>query len=1071
MVGISTPISRNIVYDDKKGLILGRQPVSMEFLLELHRRLDLKTPELTESQWEFLAVLAVFDQPVQAGIMDLLAPLTAGPLFELLEGPSGSGPAVREGEAFRLSRETPLEIKERLEAVNSPERLNTILTKLMEAGLWEEISYETQSRLESASGRFHLERAVVSFHRRRQEESLEYLELARERLRNASEHPEENAWLIDGVIELNHRIFMMGRGLKFAYDLDALAINIAEKIGDQRKRAILKLYQGIALFYTGRPHEAFTMMEAGKAAVDRLGDDDIQEQSAELVGHYYFFQGRIREAVEWLDRAVLASERKGSRLINPYTPITLGYAEAFAGLFHRAVGGLEYRLQQARRGDDRMIIPAYQTVLGFILLLIGKRKEGSAHIDQAYQDAVENMNQTAVSLAAGAKAYGCFLEGDLDHFRSTISQVITKFTNPYITMSLNASSWTVEAFYEFHRRGRKLWPGWNFSDLSQRILGYPNILLRGVVLRLQARDVLRLGGDPNEARRLLAESEKNLAEAGDPVQLGKTHADMARLELLNGNREEAERLAARSRQGLSGVMDDHFPDELRVMLRETKVDGTVDETSSDQFIRLLEAFKNITAEPGRRDALDRLVTALNRSLMAERGALFWFTKGVEEPELRAARNLTAADAASESFRPRLALIKKALKSGRPVRFSPAINSSEPGMERPQAILCLPVRSAEKVSGVLYFDNSYLDDCFEFASDPLLGRVMELLTKHVENILLFQNQMEEVEKKAFSQNLAVDDPSDSGIIYQSQAMKHVMLMAGRVAQTSASVLILGETGSGKEMLARWIHRRSPYKNGRLVVVDPTAMPENLMESELFGHEKGAFTGAYKQRPGKLELAHHGTLFIDEIGEIPLSLQPKFLRALQEKTFTRVGGAQEKQSEFRLLTATNRDLAGEVRQGRFREDLFFRINVMEITLPPLRIRSGDIIALARHFLEKYARKYGRAHLSLSDENQKALLAYSWPGNVRELGNVIERSVLMSPDDQLGFDFSLNRTKGAPNIFEKTPTMDELQRQYIYYLLEKTGGRIGGEGGVADILGLKRTTLISRMERLGITKKQDG
>jgi formate hydrogenlyase transcriptional activator len=254
---------------------------------------------------------------------------------------------------------------------------------------------------------------------------------------------------------------------------------------------------------------------------------------------------------------------------------------------------------------------------------------------------------------------------------------------------------------------------------------------------------------------------------------------------------------------------------------------------------------------------------------------------------------------------------------------------------------------------------------------------------------------------------------------------------------------------------------------LVVVDPTTIPENLFESELFGHEKGAFTGAHQQKIGKLELSHQGTLFIDEVGEIPLALQAKFLRVLQEKRFTRVGGTKEISSDFRLVTATNRDLSGEVRAGRFREDLYYRINVMDITIPPLRERPGDAVLLAEHFLAVFTRKYDRPDLVLDDITRTALHDYHWPGNVRELRNVIERSVLMSGHGRL--EMNLPRQKGnESDPFHDLPKMDDLQRQYIQYVLDRTGGRISGPAGAAEILGLKRTTLHSRMERLGLSRK---
>jgi transcriptional regulator with GAF, ATPase, and Fis domain len=239
----------------------------------------------------------------------------------------------------------------------------------------------------------------------------------------------------------------------------------------------------------------------------------------------------------------------------------------------------------------------------------------------------------------------------------------------------------------------------------------------------------------------------------------------------------------------------------------------------------------------------------------------------------------------------------------------------------------------------------------------------------------------------------------------------------------------------------------------------------VESELFGHEKGAFTGADYQKKGRMELANHGTLFIDEVGEIPKSLQVKLLRAIQEKTMIRIGGTKNISSDFRLIVATNKNLAQEVASGNFREDLYYRINVIPITLPPLRDREEDIPLLAGHFMERYSAKYNRHGLALTPDHISMLTGYKWPGNIRELKNIIQRAVLLSEDG----DFSLNLPSDSlmqpDNPFEDLPSLDEIQRRYIQYVMAKTGGKISGPGGASDILSMKRTSLYNRMKKLGI------
>jgi transcriptional regulator with GAF, ATPase, and Fis domain len=339
-----------------------------------------------------------------------------------------------------------------------------------------------------------------------------------------------------------------------------------------------------------------------------------------------------------------------------------------------------------------------------------------------------------------------------------------------------------------------------------------------------------------------------------------------------------------------------------------------------------------------------------------------------------------------------------------------------------------------------------------------------LSQYVDHMLTFTRRLEQRTTGRLS---SIGQLDQRKIIGRSPALERVLDQADRIAGTDSTVLILGESGVGKELLARRIHSRSQRGNHPLVVVDPTAIPETLVESELFGHEKGAFTGADRQKTGRFELADKGTLFIDEVGEIPMSIQVKLLRTIQEKTMVRVGGTKTHASNFRLIAATNRDLAKEVEAGRFRGDLYYRLNVIPLVLPPLRKRGDDVLLLARLFIERFSGKLNRPLMQLTPECKLALKAYDWPGNIRELENTIERSVLLSPtDDVLELNLSADkiRVKGD-HPFEDSPSLDEVQRRYISFVLNKTNGKIAGEDGAAALLGMKRTSLYKRMKKLGL------
>jgi PAS domain S-box-containing protein len=305
-----------------------------------------------------------------------------------------------------------------------------------------------------------------------------------------------------------------------------------------------------------------------------------------------------------------------------------------------------------------------------------------------------------------------------------------------------------------------------------------------------------------------------------------------------------------------------------------------------------------------------------------------------------------------------------------------------------------------------------------------------------------------------------------LIGSSPSLKKVLKNVERVAPTDSTVLITGETGTGKELIARAIHNVSPRRTKPLVKVNCAAIPAGLIESELFGHEKGAFTGALTRKIGRFELADKGTIFLDEIGELPLDLQSKLLRVLQEGEFERVGGMQTFKVAVRVIAATNRDLEQQVRVGHFRSDLYYRLNVFPIHLPPLREREGDIPLLVQFFTRRFAVQQGKKIERIPERMMAALQRYHWPGNIRELEHVVERAVILSEGSQLEPIEWL--TAGAsPSILDRVLTIEELEREHIRTVLEQTNWRVSGEKGAASLLGLKPTTLEARMKKLGIAR----
>ncbi|MBV9608120.1 MAG: sigma 54-interacting transcriptional regulator [Acidobacteria bacterium] len=322
-------------------------------------------------------------------------------------------------------------------------------------------------------------------------------------------------------------------------------------------------------------------------------------------------------------------------------------------------------------------------------------------------------------------------------------------------------------------------------------------------------------------------------------------------------------------------------------------------------------------------------------------------------------------------------------------------------------------------------------------------------------------------------LKSDMSSDScfeGIIGQSAAIRKVLEEVAIVAPTDATVLLHGETGTGKELVARAIHNLSSRRQCLFVRMNCAAIPSGLLESEMFGHEKGAFTGALMQKKGRFEVADRGSLFLDEIGDISLELQPKLLRAVQEREFERLGSTTTVKVDVRMIVATHRDLTDMIRQEKFREDLYYRLNVFPIEIPPLRARREDIPLLVNYFVANFSQRMGKVINSVSEDTMEFLLEHEWKGNIRELANVIERAVILTRGDELELPVGDLRVHSDTRLgMNGSATFHQAESQAIIAALNATSGRISGKGGAAERLGLKRSTLQNKMRRLGITTTQ--
>jgi formate hydrogenlyase transcriptional activator len=422
------------------------------------------------------------------------------------------------------------------------------------------------------------------------------------------------------------------------------------------------------------------------------------------------------------------------------------------------------------------------------------------------------------------------------------------------------------------------------------------------------------------------------------------------------------------------------------------------------------------------------------------------------------------------------LLEQALRTRQPVISNAHDLEGRPSLKRFLAAgvksgCTVPLISRDQVFGILGI-SSLREQAFTKEDAELLGQIAQHVAIAVENALAFRqidalkNRLEE--EKLYLEETIQTEYDFEEIIGSSRALRRVLQEVETVAKTDSTVLIYGETGTGKELLARAIHNLSPRRGRTLVKVNCAAIPTGLLESELFGHERGAFTGAIERRIGRFELAHEGTIFLDEVGDVSLELQSKLLRVLQEQEFERLGSSRTIRVNVRVVAATNIDLAQMVAEKKFRNDLYYRLNVFPITLPPLRERPDDIALLVHFFVHKFAQQMKKPIDRIPSQTLAALTAYSWPGNIRELQNLIERAVILSRGSTLEIPLAelKQSTKAATNQTDQT-TLDVVEREHILRVLRESHWVIGGATGAAARLGLPRTTLNNKMRKLGITR----
>ena len=851
------------------------------------------------------------------------------------------------------------------------------------------------------------------------------------------------------------------------------AETVTLKRGDKRNRLLINLHRARIYQIVNEIEKAVDHYTTSFEIIDELNDEDIRNQCSEFLGFYNLLIGRYKETIDFYEQAMKLANWREGQVFNMLIPVYSGGSAANIGQFYRGIGLLDSQWRRALVSSNYQAARLLRAHLSNALLMAGKNKEAMLHLRANEAEASTHNDAWALLWTRRVLAYSYYLSGQFQESYKLLKNTFTLLSDFGISKQYYQQTSILEMLFEFHKRGFEPISGYNLEqELEDKISG-PNIFLSGTAYRIQAELAILGNETPTRIEELLRKSESLLKKAQTPVELGKTRIVLARLKLHQGDREEAVELALKARQGLSGFSNTPFPAELQMLIQDKRPPAKDQQSKNDILVRYFEIIEEFIPSPDQNTLFSRLISITSQLLEAERGAIFLLTRNGNRitPELQSAFNITSEEVQEKDFRSHLEQIIRSYRNHKPtIAELPPADQSISGRQT-SSILCLPFEIENKTGGIIYFEATYLKGGFEFLGDDVLMQMSQNMSGYIERIVEYSGR-EEIKTIAMRRDSSADSDADvNEIISQSPTMAELLARADQAADSQAPVLILGDTGVGKGLLAQRIHKKSPRHAMPFISVNLASLPETLIESELFGHEKGAFTGAERQKLGRIELADRGTLFVDEIGDVPLFVQVKILQALEERTFFRLGGTKNIKSDFRLIAATNKDLTVEVEKGRFREDLFYRLNVIPLYVPPLRDRKSDIPVLAEYFLSQYANQYKQRTPELGDDDKMTLTSYHWPGNVRELKNVIERSIVLASSNRLAIvlpnDDGRIDTIPDPSLrhFSDLPTMEEMQRRYIKFVADKTQGKIGGPGSMAEILGMKRTTLQSRMKKLGI------
>ena len=792
------------------------------------------------------------------------------------------------------------------------------------------------------------------------------------------------------------------------------------------------------------------------------GKEELLKEVTLLSIDFLGWQGRIAEAVKRYEEVIGNLEKLPSDDITLRACCLLGWCFSICGQTARGIGLIKAVNEKAESLHAPRICN-YSDIMAVMTLLEARYiQDADVYVERILKIPKDRLEYYVLWMALKARAYILFRRGDMNksvHFLQRAQDLSSRYGWP-----LYRGSWNLECIRGIEAQG-KLPKGLSLQSEIELLLKWPDIYMKGVALRYRAEELFKNKGNHRIIMENLNQSLDLLTQSGAKLEAAKTKNEIARVLYSQGEKKKALNLWKEAWNVMSPVNRKLFPSDLKKFVpdsdREDRILNTIVEVSNN-----LGAIRNL------KELLDRVISLIMEFTGAERCGIFL----PEEEELRlvASRNLNQNVIQTRQFKSSLRDIKEVVQSGTTIVHGMETVKADQEKETMVAdwMICCPIVLKNSTIGAIYMDADKIESAITDQDLKLLRAINSQIAISIDNARAYEEVSRLKDRLKEETRLYRMDPSStipSGeIIGKSEAMLEVLGEMQNVAATDSAVLIVGETGVGKEMIASGIHTASARNEGPYIPVNLASLAENLIPSELFGHEKGAFTGAHHRRIGRLELAHEGTLFLDDVQTIPMDIQAKLLRAIEEKAFERVGGTEAIYSDFRLIAATNIPLEELVEKGQFRVDLFYRLNVFPIYVKPLRERKKDIPLLILHFLEMYKKRFSKEQIEgITETNMKRLIDYPWYGNVRELKHFIERAVILSQGTSLTLPSFMPSSKNKEDL-RKHMTMKEMERHHIISTLEKCGWKVSGDEGAAKLLDLKPQTLYSKMRRLRIKRR---